>query len=202
MPHILRCQGLTDCSANRRRTVSRETCSCPLRTTISSASNSKRTARSSRRRVRTRHRDQQRLLASGELASRPHPRRFAQGRLQTLLDEPASTKTTRGGCLGCWRSGWRSTAFGCTRTRRGWWSFADRRSRRGAARNESAASRCWGSPVRRCRTLLAGQRPFLDMRSASGTRATGVCPKPGRLSRLSRCSGTGNRSGACSPWAA
>ena len=56
-------------------------------------------------------------------------------------------KTTRSGCLRCWQSGWRNTACACTRTRRGWWSFADRRSRRGAARNVSAASRCWGSPT-------------------------------------------------------
>ena len=48
-------------------------------------------------------------------------------------------------CDRCWRNGWRSTACACTRTRRGWWSFADRRSRNGAARNARAASRCWGS---------------------------------------------------------
>ena len=41
----------------------------------------------------------------------------------------------------------RNTAFGCIRTRRGWWSFADRRSRIEAARSASAASRCWGSPT-------------------------------------------------------
>ena len=57
----------------------------------------------------------------------------------------SSTKTMRGGCLRCWRSGWRSTACACIGTRRGWWSFAVRRSRSGAARNASAASRCWGS---------------------------------------------------------
>ena len=46
-----------------------------------------RPARSPRRRVRTRYRDQQRLFVPAELATRPHPRRFAQCRLQTLLDE-------------------------------------------------------------------------------------------------------------------
>ena len=57
----------------------------------------------------------------------------------------SSTRTTRGGCLGCWRNGWRSTACACIRTRRGWWTFAVRGNRRGAARNAGAASRCWGS---------------------------------------------------------
>ena len=59
----------------------------------------------------------------------------------------SSGKMMRGGCLRCWRSGWRSTAFACTRTRRGWWSFAVRRSRSGVARSASAASRCWGSRI-------------------------------------------------------
>ena len=40
MHHILRCQGLTDCSPKRRRTVSRESSSCSVRCTISSAGSS------------------------------------------------------------------------------------------------------------------------------------------------------------------
>ena len=43
----------------------------------------------------------------------------------------------RGGCLWCWRSGWRSTVYACIGTRRGWWSFAVRRSRsRGGSQRE------------------------------------------------------------------
>ena len=41
MHHILRCQGLTDCSDKRQRTVSRENSSCSVRSTISSANSSR-----------------------------------------------------------------------------------------------------------------------------------------------------------------
>ena len=65
-------------------------------------------------------------------------------------DDGAGVRARRrreAGAWGCWRNEWRDTVCACIRTRRGWWRFAGRRSRSGAARSASAASRCWGSPT-------------------------------------------------------
>ena len=87
MHHIFFCQGLRSFSARRRRTVSRDRLSCPVRLTISPASSSSVQRARPAGGLRTGGGDQQRLFLAAELAFGARPRRLAKGCLQSVFDE-------------------------------------------------------------------------------------------------------------------